>query len=63
MYWYSPPKYWDFLAMGEKINFEIFRAFDQQGIKFSLPLRVTHTSIDSQGKPVEVRLIEPQSAA
>ena len=58
IYWYNPPKYWDFLAFSEKVNFEIFRAFDEQGIQFSLPTRITHTSIDSEAKPVEVRVIE-----
>jgi MscS family membrane protein len=62
-YWYSPPEYWDFLALGERINFEIFRAFEEQGIQFALPTRVTHTSPDSREKPVEVKLIEPKSAA
>lgn len=58
IYWYTPPNYWDFLAVGEKINFAVLRAFEQQGIQFSLPLRVTHTSIDSQEKPVEVELMD-----
>ncbi len=53
IYWYKPPNYWEFLAFGEKINFEIFRAFEEQGIQFSLPFRVTHTSVDSQEKPIE----------
>ena len=39
IYWYSPPDYWDFKAFGEKLNFEIFRAFEAEGIQFSLPLR------------------------
>ena len=47
---------------GEEINFDVFRAFVDQGIQFSLPLRVTHTSIDSQEKPVDGKLMEPQSA-
>ena len=57
-YWYTPPNYWDFLAMGEKVNLEVFRAFEQQGIRFALPLRVSHTSVDSQEKPVDVNLVD-----
>ena len=60
IYWHAPPKYWDFLAASEKINFEICRAFEEQGIAFSLPMRITHTSIDSQEKPVEVRVVAVQ---
>ena len=58
IYWYRPPKYWDFLAFSEQINLEIFRAFEQQGIQFSLPFRITHTSIDSKEKPLEVKVVQ-----
>ncbi len=58
IYWYNPPKYWDFLAFGEKVNFEIFRAFEAQGINFSLPTRVTYTTSRSEPSPLEVRLAE-----
>lgn len=56
-YWYHPPNYWDFLAMSEKVNLTIFRAFEEQGIQFSLPMRVAHTSIASQEKPLEVKML------
>ena len=39
-YWYSPPNYWDYLDFSEKINLEVFRALDEQGIQLSPPLRV-----------------------
>jgi MscS family membrane protein len=58
MYWYTPPDYWEYLAFSEKVNFQIFQAFDEQGIQFSLPFRVTHTSIDSQEMPVQVNVIQ-----
>ena len=49
-----------FLAQSKKINIEICRTFEEQGIAFSLPVRITHTSIDSQEKPVEVRVVAGQ---
>jgi MscS family membrane protein len=58
IYWYNPPNYWDFLAFSEKVNLEIFRAFEEQRVQFSLPFRVTHTSIDSEEKPIEVRTVD-----
>ncbi len=58
IYWYSPPNYWDFLAHSEKLNIEICRAFEEEEIQFSLPSRVTHTSMDSHKKPIEVRVVE-----
>jgi MscS family membrane protein len=56
IYWYNPPQYWDFLAFGERLNFAIFRAFEQQGINFTLPARVTHTNIESRQAPLEVKV-------
>ena len=58
IFWYNPPNYWDFLAFSEKVNLEIFRAFEEQGIQFSLPFRVTHTSIDSEEKPIEISMVD-----
>lgn len=60
IYWYSPPNYWDFIAFGEQLNVEICRAFEAEGICFSLPLRITPTSLESQEKPFEVQVMENQ---
>jgi len=46
-YWYSPPEFWDFLAFSEKMNLEIFQAFEKQGINFSQPYRVVHNDAES----------------
>ncbi len=54
IYWFSPPQYWDYLAFSEKVNHEIFRAFEEHGIQFSLPFRVTYTDIESQQGPLEI---------
>ena len=56
IYWYHPPNYWDYLAFGERFNFAVFSAFEEQGISFSLPHRVTHTSLKSEQAPIEVRV-------
>ncbi len=58
IYWYNPPNYWDFLAFSEKINLEILRAFEEQGIQFSLPFRVAYTSVENEEKPIEVRMVD-----
>jgi len=57
IYWYHPPDYWDFLAFGETLNFEIFRAFEEQGIRFSLPARITYTTPDGQTQPLAVGVV------
>jgi len=58
IYWYHPPNYWDYLAFGEKFNLAIFHAFESQGIQLSLPHRITHTSLESEQAPIEVRMVE-----
>ncbi len=58
IYWYNPPNYWDFLAFSEKVNLEILRAFEEHGIQFSLPFRVAYTSVKSEEKPIEVRMVD-----
>lgn len=35
--WFSPPDYWKYLEFTEQVNFTIVRAFEEQGIPFSLP--------------------------
>ncbi len=57
-YWYKPPNYWDYLAFSEKVNLALFRAFEDQGIQFSLPSKITHTSLESEAEPVEVTLLD-----
>jgi MscS family membrane protein len=57
IYWYAPPRYWDFLAFSQKVNLDICRAFEGQGIQFSLPTRVTHVDKESR-EPFEFRLVE-----
>jgi len=57
IYWYSPPNIWDFKAFGERLNFEIFRAFEAEGIQFSLPLRHSYWKRDADQGPLEVQII------
>lgn len=57
IYWYHPPNYWDFLAFSEKLNLAIFRAFEDHGVQFSLPTRVTYTTTDSKQRPLELKLL------
>jgi len=61
IYWYHPPNYWDYLAFGEKFNLAVFHAFEDQGIQFSLPRRVTHTSLNSEQAPLDVRMLDNSS--
>jgi MscS family membrane protein len=48
IYWYRPPDYWDFLAESQRVNVEILRAFEEQGIRFTLPLRMTGLAAEGE---------------
>jgi len=56
IYWYQPPNLWDFYAFNEKVNLEIFRAFEERGIQFSLPLRHSYWKHDDQQGPLDVKV-------
>jgi len=56
-YWYTPPDYWEFKAFGERLNFEIFRAFEEHGIQFSLPFRHSYWKLDQEQGPLDVQVI------
>jgi MscS family membrane protein len=55
-YWYSPPNYWDFKAFSEKVNFEIFREFEENGIQFSLPFRHSYWKTDDEQGPMDLNI-------
>lgn len=58
LYWYSPPDLWKHYEVSEKINLEIFRAFEDNGIQFSLPSRHSFWKHDDQQGPLDVRVFE-----
>ena len=61
VYWYSPPDRWEFKAFGSRLNFEIFRAFEAEGIQFSLPLRHSYWKQDDQQGPLEIEFVKDES--
>ena len=58
IYWHTPADYWAYMQMSERVNFDILRGFEQEGIRLQLPRRVAHTSTDSEPRPIEVRMVE-----
>ena len=57
IYWYMPPDLWSYYAFCEKVNLEIFRAFEEHGIQFSLPLRHSYWKHDDEQGPLEVKFL------
>lgn len=41
-YWYHPPQYWDYAAFSEKVNLEILRRLNAEGIEFAFPTQTIH---------------------
>lgn len=46
IYWYHPPDYWKFMAFGEKVNLEILRRFNEEGIEFAFPTQTLYLAGD-----------------
>ena len=56
-FWNSPPDYWKYKAFCDKLNFNIFRKFDAQGIQFTLPVRHSFWKHDDVQGPLDVKLL------
>jgi MscS family membrane protein len=55
-YWYRPPNFWEYMEFGHKVNTEIFLAFEENGIGFSLPFRVAHTTMDDKERTFDINV-------
>ena len=55
IYWYFPPNYWDFLALNERVNLQIMRAFEEEGIEFAFPTTTTYLAQDDR-RPLNVTI-------
>lgn len=46
IYWYHPPDYWAYMAFSEKVNMEILRRFNDEGIEFAFPTQTLYLAGD-----------------
>ncbi len=46
VYWFTPPSYWEFVEVNDKINKEIFRRFNEAEISFAFPTQTLHLAGD-----------------
>lgn len=58
IYWHVPPDLWTYYESCERVNLEIFRAFEENGIQFSLPIRHSFWKTDDTQGPLDVSLGE-----
>ncbi len=49
IYWYGPPKYWDYLTFNQNINLLFLRILEEEGVPLRLPVRVVQTDLEGQG--------------
>jgi len=54
IYWYTPPNYWDFMAFNQRINLEILRRFNDEGIEFAFPTQTLYLAGDPN-RPLDRR--------
>jgi MscS family membrane protein len=47
-YWFRKNDYWESIAFNEKINFEIMRAYEKEGIEFAFPTTTTYLAHDER---------------
>jgi len=50
-YWYHPAKLWKSKAFDEKVNLQIMREFEKEGIKFAYPTTTTYL-VQEDGRPL-----------
>lgn len=55
LYWYHPADYWAFLALNQRVNTEIMREFEEEGIKFAFPTTTTYLAQDD-GQPLDISI-------
>jgi len=54
-YWFYPPDYWEAKRFGEKVNLQIMRAFEAEGIEFAFPTTTTYLAQDDR-RPLTISL-------
>lgn len=61
IYWYHPPQYWDYMAFSERVNLEILRRFNDNGIEFAFPSQTLYVANDDK-RQLAVRVLRNPEA-
>lgn len=61
IYWYHPPDWWAYCEMSEKLNFEILRRFNEEGIEFAFPSRSLYLAGD-KNRPIVFESAEAEES-
>ena len=46
IYWYHPPDYWSFCAFNERVNSQLLRRYNEEGIEFAFPTQTLFLAAD-----------------
>ena len=55
LYWYHPPDWAAYMAFSERVNLQIMRAFEAEGIEFAFPT-VTNYLAQDQRRPLQISI-------
>ncbi len=55
VYWYFPPDYWAYLELTQRVNMEIMRRFEEEGIEFAFPTTTTYLAHDDR-RPLQIHV-------
>lgn len=58
IYWYHPPSYWDYLDHAQRVNVELMRRFEAEGIEFAFPTQTLYLAGDPKRELVLKHLNE-----
>jgi len=67
LYWYHPPDWAAYMTFSERVNLQIMRAFEAEGIEFAFPTTTNYLAQD-QRRPLQIsiasesQLLKPSDA-
>ncbi|MHC4874760.1 MAG: mechanosensitive ion channel family protein [Planctomycetota bacterium] len=50
IYWYFPPEYWNYLDLAQRINLELMKRYEEEGIEFAFPTQTLYLAGDPETK-------------
>jgi MscS family membrane protein len=56
LYWFFPPKYWDYMNHAQRFNLRLFEEYEKAGIEFAFPTQTLFLAGDpNRGLSIDVR--------
>jgi MscS family membrane protein len=55
LYWYHPPDWAAYMAFSERVNLQIMRAFEAEGVEFAFPTTTNYLAHDPR-RPLHISI-------